>query len=380
VIKIHHKYYLIVGFLFLFVKGFSQYSVFNEASIGNQKPEDSLNSFSFGVKGTFHQGAIFPHRKEVNEIVEGHTNGVEISFVKATTGKKRWQQLYHLPQVGISALAINLGNPNELGFGYGLFPFLELPITQGKINWNIKMGYGLGVIEQPFHKKENYKNVAIGSHVNAIIYFNSMLDLKLFKELTFSAGASLIHYSNGSSAQPNLGINIISLTSGMNYTFGKKEVEVREVGSARVLTWNNLVTSGLAMKEVAPIDGPPYWVSTLSFNRMKSRTEKSSFGFSADLFYNSSLSALIDRDSSVSSTDLDNFRVGIIGLYSFDVGEFSVLLGAGAYLYSNYKGNGVIYNKLETRYWVSDQLFFRFGVKTHLAAADFVEYGVGYKF
>ena len=342
--------------------------------------KDSLSHFSFGVNGTFHHGAILPHRKEVNEIIEGHTNGVEISLIKATRGKKRWQQLYQFPRIGISALAINLGNPNELGFGYGLFPFMELPILQKKINWKFKVGYGLGIIEKPFHKKENHKNIAIGSTINAIIYFNSMVSLKLAKELSIFTGVSLIHYSNGAYAQPNLGINILSLTTGLNYTFGKKETFLGEIAKSRDSLWNNNVTVGFGVKELSPIDGPQYWVSTLSFNRMKARTEKSSFGFSSDLFYNSSLSDLKARDSLTSSNDFDNFRIGIIGLYSFDVGKISILFGAGAYVYSNYKGNGIIYNKIETRYWVSDQLFFRFGVKTHIAVADFVEYGIGYKF
>ena len=57
-----------------------------------------------------------------------------------------------------------------------------------------------------------------------------------------------------------------------------------------------------------------------------------------------------------------------------------MILGLGAYVYSNYKSEGLFYNKVETRYWVSEQLFLRFGMKTHVATADFVEYGIGYKF
>ena len=34
----------------------------------------------FGIKGTFHHGAILPHRSQVNEIIEGHTQAYEISF------------------------------------------------------------------------------------------------------------------------------------------------------------------------------------------------------------------------------------------------------------------------------------------------------------
>lgn len=373
-------YGLIVLSLFLFEIGYSQSEVTNNLPVAFEEGLDTLHYNSFGVKGTFHHGAILPHRKAVSEIIEGQSNGVEISFVKATSGKKRWQQLYGLPQVGISALAINLGNPDELGFAYGFFPFVALPIIQRKITWNIKVGYGLGVIEKPFHKKDNHKNVAIGSHINAIIYFNSMLNFKVLNQLEASAGASLIHFSNGSSARPNLGINVLSLSGGLQYSFGKRKAFVHEVGTASALNWSKYVTFGVALKEIPPTDGPKYGVSTLSFNLMKARTEKSSFGFSTDLLYNSSLSVLNNNDSSTTTTGLDNFRLGIIGLYSFDFGKISVLLGLGTYLHSNYKGNGLIYNKVETRYWVSEKLFLRFGMKTHIAAADFVEYGIGYKF
>ena len=60
--------------------------------------------------------------------------------------------------------------------------------------------------------------------------------------------------------------------------------------------------------------------------------------------------------------------------------EVSVSIGMGAYIVSVYKGNGMIYNKLETRYSISNRLFLRMAMKTHIAVADFVEYGVGYSF
>ena len=78
-------------------------------------------------------------------------------------GNKKWQQSYNYPKTGFSAVAINLGNEKELGMGLGIFPFIELPINQRKINWRFKIGYGLGYIEKPFDRKTNYKNVAIGS-------------------------------------------------------------------------------------------------------------------------------------------------------------------------------------------------------------------------
>lgn len=341
---------------------------------------DSSSYFPFGIKGTFHHGAILPHRKEVSEIIEGHTQVYEISFNKASTGKKKWQQLYNYPKTGFSVVAINLGNDKELGMGYGVFPFIEIPINQRKINLRFKIGYGLGYIEKPFDRKTNYKNVAIGSHFNALIYVNTLWEIKIADGLNTSAGLSLIHFSNGSFERPNLGVNIFSLNTGVTYSFGDKNARIKSKLEERPHKWSKKITIGVGLKETPPADRQKYVVSTYSFSLMKIRGEKSSYGFGADAFYNTSLSDLIAKDSSTTSSGLDNFRLGLIGIYSFDFGKVSISIGMGGYVLSNYKGNGIIYNRLETRYSVNDKLFLRFAMKTHIAVADFLDFGVGYNF
>jgi len=362
VIKVHQKFLILILLFFLFVKGFTQ------------------EEHSISLKGTFHTGAILPHRKEVNEIVEGKTQAYEFSFYKSTIGKKQWQQLYNYPKVGISALAINLGNERELGMGYGVFPFIEIPINKRKINWRLKMGYGIGYIEKPFHKETNYKNIAIGSHYNALIYANMLWSIKIGNRINTSAGLSIIHFSNGSFSRPNLGINILSLNSGISYSFGKSNELVTSEISERPHKWTKKVMVGFGVKEIPPVEGPKYFVSTYSFNLIKTRAQKSSYGFGSDIFYNTSLSDLIAQDSTNSTSGLDNFRLGIAGIYSFDFGKISLLIEVGGYLFSKYKKNGTIYNKIGTRFNISDKLFLNLGVRTHIVVADFVEFGIGYNF
>jgi hypothetical protein len=335
---------------------------------------------SVSLKGTFHTGAILPHRKEVNEIVEGKTQAYEFSFYKSTVGKKQWQQLYNYPKVGVSALAINLGNERELGMGFGVFPFIEIPINQRKINWRLKMGYGIGYIEKPFDKATNFKNIAIGSHYNALIYANMLWSIKLGKRVNTSAGLSIIHFSNGSFSRPNLGINIFSLNTGVSYNFGNLNVRVLSDIEERPHKWSKKIMIGFGVKEIPPVEGPKYFVSTYSFNLIKTRAQKSSYGFGADLIYNTSLSELIAQDSTNSSSGLDNFRLGLAGIYSFDFGKISLLIEVGGYIFSRYKKNGTIYNKIGTRFNLSDRLFLNLGVRTHIVVADFVEIGIGYKF
>lgn len=335
---------------------------------------------SVSLKGTFHTGAILPHRKEVNEIVEGKTQAYEFSFYKSTVGKKQWQQLYNYPKVGVSALAINLGNERELGMGFGVFPFIEIPINQRKINWRLKMGYGIGYIEKPFDKATNFKNIAIGSHYNALIYANMLWSIKLGKRVNTSAGLSIIHFSNGSFSRPNLGINIFSLNTGVSYNFGNLNERVVNDIEERPHKWSKKIMIGFGVKEIPPVEGPKYFVSTYSFNLIKTRAQKSSYGFGADLIYNTSLSELIAQDSTNSSSGLDNFRLGLAGIYSFDFGKISLLIEVGGYVFSRYKKNGTIYNKIGTRFNLSDRLFLNLGVRTHIVVADFVEIGIGYKF
>jgi hypothetical protein len=363
VIKVLHKYRILIFFLFLFAKGFSQESV-----------------SSYSIKGTYHLGAILPHRSVVNEIIEGHTRAYELSFYKSTNGKKTWQQLYNYPKIGLSVLAIDLGNEKELGMGYGFFPFIEIPLNQRKINWRLKLGYGLGYIENPFDRVTNYKNMAIGSHFNAIIHANMLWSVKLGDAINSSAGLSLNHYSNGSFSRPNLGINIVSFNAGLSYNFGEKKDIVKNDIEKRTHKWSKQAMISIGAKEIPPVDGPKYFVSAYSFNLIKIRAEKSSFGFGADLFYNTSLTDLIAQDTNNYTSSTDNFRLGVVGIYSFDFGRVSFLLEMGGYVFSKYKKNGFIYNRMTSRLYISNKLFLNLGLKTHFVVADFVEFGIGYKF
>ncbi|MBL4592680.1 MAG: acyloxyacyl hydrolase [Flavobacteriales bacterium] len=341
----------------------------------SQKEESTV-----GVKATFHTGAILPHRPLVNEVIEGHTQAYEISFYKSTTGKKEWQQLYNYPKMGVSALAVNLGNERELGMGYGIFPYIEIPLNKRKLNLRIKIGYGLGYIEKPFNRETNYKNITIGSHYNAIIYVNMGWAIKLSNAFSTSAGVSLIHFSNGSYSRPNLGLNNFSLNTGLAYNFGEKKKHIVNDITERPHKWTKKVMFGVGVKEILLVDGPKYFVSSYSFNLIKTRAQKSSFGFGADVFYNTSLSNLIAEDKSSTPSDLDDFRVGLVGIYSFDFGRVSFLIEMGGYVFSKYKGNGDIYNRFVTRFNVTDKVFINLSMKTHFAVADFIEYGVGYNF
>jgi len=334
--------------------------------------------YSLGVKGLYHYGFIMPHKTFVSKLVTGHTHITEVSFYKMTNGNKSWQQVYKHPKIGISFMSLNLANKENLGASYGIFPFIEFPINTSKIKWLVRAGYGIGYIENAFDRKENYKNLAIGSNLNALIYFNSQLEKRISKRVLTSFGLSLTHFSNGSYARPNLGINILSLNVGVSYSFGTQKDLVLDEDYERDRKWNKYIVTNVGLKEIAPIGGPKYMVSSTSFNMLKVTSNKSSFGFGADLFYNPTLPILIARDS-ISTTNFDSFRLGLTAIYALDIGKMSYQFQMGFYPYTKYKDRGYLYHRLVSRYELSDKLFINLGLKTHFAVADFIELGIGLK-
>lgn len=356
------KYRLFFSLIFLFFDSFSQ------------------EKYTYGLEHTTHFGSILPHRPLVNEVIEGHSLISEISFFKNTKGTKQWQQIFGYPRIGFSTMVLDLGNPEELGSSYGIFPFIQFPLNKRKIQWNLRFGYGIGYIEKSFDKETNFKNLVIGSKWNALISFNSLWNVALSKRMSTSAGVSLVHFSNGSFARPNLGINIFSVNWGIAYHFGEQKKQVPSEIPPRERVWTKLIFANFGLKEIPPVEGPKYPVYTGSFNLLKPFSRKSSYGFAVDLFYNSSLEERIQFNTGELTNNKDNIRVGVGGIYSLDVGNVSYMIQLGAYLHTQNKKQGYIYNRFTTRYYIKEKLFVNLGLKTHYAVAEFIELGIGYRF
>ena len=138
---------------------------------------------------------------------------------------------------------------------------------------------------------------------------------------------------------------------------------------------------GFGLKEIPPVEGPKYFVSSLSFNGLRSFSEKSSYGVGLDLFYNNALPDLIAiEDDSYTTKGSDKLRAGITGMYGLDFGRISLLLQMGAYVLNNYDEQGPIYHRVCTRYYVKENAFLNLSLKTHYAVADFIEVGGGISF
>ncbi len=341
--------------------------------------QENFKGYEFGALVS--KGFLISHRKSLDLIRKDHTSGFEIFAEKRLSGTSFWHQKFRYPKIGISGAYNYLGNPQELGNGYALFLYIDFPFVAGeKLSYNLKFGQGLGWIENPFDRVENFKNLGISSHLNGYIQFYNHLDFKLNDHISGQVGISFVHFSNGSSKTPNLGINICSINAGVSYGIQPVAKQIQEDSASHYdfSKWERLVVVSGASKEKKPIGGDKYAAFSASFTNQKNVSFKSMLGWGVDLFYDASVKAeLEETESNVSNAEI--LQPGIHGSYVLKMNRFYFLIQMGFYVYTKYTGDGSIYHRIGNRYQLTEHLLLNLSLKSHFAVADHFEFGVGYR-
>lgn len=325
-------------------------------------------------------GFIMAHRPAVLALQQAHIPGLEISFLRPSTGKKFWEESFLYPQVGFTVAAFDLGSPDYLGQGFAVYPFINFPLHP-TADWNLyfRYGMGLGWITKTFNTTDRIKNGAIGSHLNGILHFDFHTEKKLNSQSLITAGVGLTHYSNGSTATPNLGINIPNAHLGYIHYFGEQQAHVRP--QEDLVTKKGRLEAYIAgaSKKIYPPLGKSYPAGTFSIARMQAISQRSDWGIGADLFYDESIQRRLILDLQTSTKNADNFRPGIYGAYQVAAGNLGLMFNMGFYPYSKWKGDGNFYHRICFRYYIRNFIVCM-NLKTHYAKADFIEWGIGWKF
>ena len=354
----------------------------------------SLNSFSQDfinsnaqeeliAGANLHYGWIIIHHASFRNLVTGHTSAMELNFGKQTVHKNTWNEYYRYPTIGVSYFYADLGNPQQLGYVDALYTWINFPLVRSKgYTMGFRLGAGLGYITKRFDRVDNYKDQVIGSHVNGVIHLNYTNSFKLANQLSFNTNIGITHLSNGAFKTPNLGINICTASMGFSYRFGKdsliipKHIERIHFNEKKV--YYNLIIAG-GEKEIVPPDHQKYPVYSLSGVALKQMGYKSSLGLGLDYFHDASLGPLFQSDSSYFGKSNRIGRLGIYAAHELAISKVHVVMDLGYYLISDWKDNGMIYNRIGLKYYFLENICANITLKTHWAKADYIELGVGYK-
>lgn len=339
--------------------------------------DSTIAHFTLGIRGDY--GFVIAHRPALRPLQEEHVKGFEISIARISHGKNSWEHDFLLPEKGVTLAIFNLGNPERLGYGFAIYPYLDFPLSKKETNKLIfRYGIGLGWVEKVFDSEKNYKNAAIGSHLNGVIHFDLHYETELTKKSRLEIAAAITHYSNGAYELPNLGINIPTFNLAYTRFIGEKRLISHQqyTESLPNSSWNVYIGGGV--KKIYPPQGKQYTAGVLSVLRSMPIKTKASWGLGADIFYDNSLSARLKNSEATLKGTSDDLRLGFYGAYEIHAGKTGLLFNMGYYAFTRWKGDGNIYHRLGIRQYFN-KVFLCMNLKTHYARADFIEFGIGYK-
>lgn len=332
-----------------------------------------------------HYGFVIPHHANLVHLTSQHFTMFELDIVEASNGDRAWEQQHHYPLKGISLLYSDLGGSDQLGKVVACIPYLNFDLTRrGKVKLFFRFGAGLGYLSKRFSRIDNYKNIAIGSHFNAAIQMGYEMRWKATPRLDVTAGLSLTHFSNGAIKIPNLGINIATLSAGCAYKLDKTQAPKVNSHDLSILPrkWEFRVFGIFGMSELYAAYGPKYPAVVVSGTFLKpiGKMNKRKIGAGLDIFYDEANIESLSRNGDNVKHGAEVIRPGVNFTHQFDFSRLALVLQLGAYVYTRYKGDGYIYDRLSLHYRFGKHYMVHLGLKTHLFSADMIEYGIGYKF
>jgi hypothetical protein len=326
-------------------------------------------------------GLTLAHHSSLKYLIEKNIFIGEINYSIKTDGSKPWQHVWRFPELGVGYLMGGLGNINIFGFSQSLFAFYGVPIIETEnLIFKYRFGCGLAYISDKFDYRANYYNIAIGSHLNAHIYFSLLLDYKLSDlPLFLTAGFTYNHFSNGAIETPNLGLNQITSNLGIKYLYSKYNYSLPK----RTIPYfydKDLEFSAyyaFAIKENTSYENKKYFINSLIFDFASRLNNKRSLGAGINLIFDPSIKTLLQEDYN----GMHNlFKLGIHAMQEVYLSDdLSVIMHLGSYAFNKYKAGKkiIVYSKLGFRYTFADRYFMNIVLKSHATTADYIEFGFG---
>ncbi len=334
-----------------------------------------------------HYGFFASHHLELN-IFRSHFPAFEFSIEKATWGKNRWEIVYAYPIIGLSIWYSPLGGFEEVGSAIAIYPFINFPLVKDeKQSLNFRLGVGLSYLTNHFHQTKNYKNFAIGSHLNVAGSLYLEYRRKVSKMITLSAGAGLTHFSNGAMKTPNFGMNLITANIGMTAYLKTPNPQLSnkilpklypfEFDGKKSLDFD--VSISLGMKDMTQQVGERFLVYALTANIFKQVSWKSKIGIGIDLTYDASDKYLLEWNGNPAENNWQILKPGINAAYQLIISRISFVFNFGYYLAGKEKSEGSVYQRLTLRYLFTDQFFAKIAINSNWGKAEYVGFGIGYQ-
>ncbi len=346
--------------------------------------KEKANKYTIDANAFY--GSILLHNPDITHLITEHPSGFILGFNKQNYGLKEWHQEYNYPDTGVSFIYQDMRN-QTLGENFSIYAHYNFYFFKRYMQFRI--GQGLAYNTNPYDKNDNFRNNAYGTRfMSSTFLMLNYQQNRLFKGLGVKAGISVIHYSNANVKAPNTSTNTLAINAGLVYDLSwQEEVQYiynpEKVKITEPIHLNVVFRSGINESDVINSGQFPFYI--LSSYADKRISRKSGIQLGADLFFSNFLKELI-RYQSISFPELnvdpntDFKRVGIFAGYELYISKLSVLAQLGYYVYYPFDFEGRVYNRVGLKYYFAKKLHAALTLKSHGAAAEAVEVGIGFRF
>jgi len=325
-------------------------------------------------------GFLIAHREDAKNL-EAHVMGYELQWSRRNMSEHPWAQQYKSPRIGLNIMYMDLGNPELTGKAFCIGPNFETTLfRQQPNNIQFRAGTGWAYLTKKFDPKTNRRNQSIGSN------FNSMMQLKLawlhqFKTLPMEStvGIGITHFSNGSIRVPNLGVNMPTLFFGLNYVYRTSDKPYDARDTIRIPKWN--VHMSYAFKERSLAKTTSFNLITFGVERIFRKSLTRQWRVGGDIFFDKTHQFSLEGDQPMKGlTPQEMTEIGVFGGHQWLIYKVHLIVDLGFYLYKPSNTKLFTYQRLGFKYQIHDNWFLKSTLKAHLGVADFLDWGIGYKF
>jgi|SRR6185312_14623304 len=347
----------------------------------NAKGQDSIRCGQW-ITANMHYGFIIPIYGPMDVLLKAHVPAIELNYVSKPSANLPWQLAYHSPETGVAFYYAWLGNPTQLGNMIGVYPFINFHMQKSyREDLYFRIGIGLAYMPVIFDRLNNHKNDVIGSHVDALLNVRFNSHIYLSSRTRLELGLGVTHASDGNYQAPNLGINVLTFNTGLSYCIkpGKYLPKPYKDSVSHADKIENNVYLAFGLSEREPPDQGKYGAVTLNYTRYYKLSTKSKLGGGIDVFYNQTNIVRMADNGIYLKNSLENIQSGLKVCYEVTVGKFALPYELGAYTYTMYKGSE-IYDRIGVRYYANRHTIINLTLLLHYASADYIEWGMGYRF
>lgn len=330
-------------------------------------------------------GFLMAHRETMTHLVQKRVRAVELEFSRQDTSGSVWSSIYKYPSQGLVLNFQDYGNLDVLGVSFSAFRFTKFPIYQSE-KWgfvDFRLGNGISYITKKYEKFNNPKNIAIGSYINGFVDFQFSYT-KHFGKFYMGLGVNFSHISNASIKAPNQGLNTLTgfVTTGFSLVerkvYDKAIYPKNEVASVREFSkWK--INLFLGIKQNLPDHFASRNFGVIAVQGLYRMPVSNVLDFETgfDLVYNEANRWYYE------TSPVPIYEAFLLGGYAgmaLSLYKTQIYFGIGVYALNLINPAGWVYDRIGLRYNTNEHWNLSVGIKAHIGIADYLEWGIGYRF